>query len=177
MEAVYWTYVPRIESIVRHGFSVVRKGTYVRGSNGQEIRDLVQEVFARAFSQRSRIGYDGLREYGPYICRIARNVLADWARHSGRELMVDEIETDLAVNAPDDRQVPWAEEAVMRVTESYLSLLPPELVAVHQMRYVRNLPQHAAAKLLGLSRQQLRTLEARLRSGLAAALRHAGIEA
>ncbi len=59
------------------------------GGGSSELEDLIQEVFVRAFSEKGRLAYDGLRDYEPYICTIARNLLIDRARKQGREVPLD----------------------------------------------------------------------------------------
>ena len=63
----------------------------------QDLADLVQEVFMRAFSREGRQAYDGLRDYGPYLFAIARNVLVDWARVRGREIPSPWLELETAI--------------------------------------------------------------------------------
>jgi RNA polymerase sigma factor (sigma-70 family) len=62
----------------------------------------------------------------------------------------------------------------MRVVEEYLAALPQDLREVHRLRHQEGLSQQQAAKTLGVGRQTLRTLELRLRDGLAAALNATG---
>jgi RNA polymerase sigma-70 factor (ECF subfamily) len=54
----------------------------------------------------------------------------------------------------------------MTIVEGYLRALPDELKQIHEARFVKGLSQRDAADALGISRQQLRTREARLRDGL-----------
>jgi DNA-directed RNA polymerase specialized sigma24 family protein len=63
----------------------------------------------------------------------------------------------------------------MLVVEKYLAALPQDLREVHKLRHEECLSQEQAAEKLGVGRQKLRTLERRLREGLAAALDAAGI--
>jgi RNA polymerase sigma-70 factor (ECF subfamily) len=165
LEEVYWAYFPRIEVVARHGSLLLRSGTRVRGApDSAEVEDLVHETFARAFTDKARKSYDGKRPYGPYLAAIARNLLVDAARRRGRELPTAELPDDL----PEEvTEVPeWAEPETVRAVEAYLSELPKELRDVHEQRYVKSCSQEAAATALGLSRQQIRTLEQRLRDGL-----------
>jgi RNA polymerase sigma-70 factor (ECF subfamily) len=151
----------------------------VGGACGQpgDLADLVQEVFVRAFSAKSRCAYDGLREYGPYLYAIARNVLIDWARVRGREIPSPwtEIEAAMEMTPVLEDTEPWAEPVTVRVVEEYLGALPEDLREVHRLRHDEGLSQEQAAERLGVGRQTLRTLERRLRDGLAAALDAAGI--
>jgi RNA polymerase sigma-70 factor (ECF subfamily) len=174
LEAVYWEYVRKVERLLSGGFEICGQGTRVRGAGPQtdERADLVQEVFTRAFSERARRGYDGLRDYGPYLYAIARNVLVDWARARGREIPASWMDLEAAIEVtPLQTDVePWAAPAIMKVVEEYLAALPQELRDLHRLRYEEGLSQAQAAERLGVGRQTVRTLEQRLREGLATAL-------
>ena len=55
LATVYFHYVDDIAGIIRNGFSIASGKTRVRGVDDEATeRDLVQEVFARAFAPRSR---------------------------------------------------------------------------------------------------------------------------
>jgi RNA polymerase sigma-70 factor (ECF subfamily) len=176
---VYWQYVRKVECLLSAGFELRGRGTRVGGACRQpdELADLVQEVFVRAFSVKGRRAYDGLRDYGPYLYAIARNVLIDWARVRGREIPSSwtELEAVIEIAPVIEDTAPWAEPATMRVVEEYLGALPEGLREVHKLRHEQGLSQEQAAERLGVGRQTLRTLERRLRDGLAAALDAAGI--
>src|SRR4051812_6144779 len=82
LETVYRAYVDKVTSIIRFGFKLRDGETLVAGLrvDAAETADLVQEIFMKAFGIPARQSFDGLREYGPYLYTIARNVLADWSR-------------------------------------------------------------------------------------------------
>jgi len=176
---VYWEYVRKIERLLSAGFEIRGRGTRVGGACRQpdDLADLVQDVFVCAFSEKGRRAYDGLRDYGPYLYAIARNVLVDWARVRGREIPAPwtELEAAAEVTPVLEDTAPWADPATMRVVEEYLSSLPRDLHEVHKLRHEEGLSQEQAAQRLGVGRQTLRTLEGRLRDGLATALNVAGI--
>jgi RNA polymerase sigma factor (sigma-70 family) len=173
---VYWAYVERVERVVRHGFQVLRQGGAVRvaGLQPGDVGDAVQETFTRAFAERARLAYDGLRDYGPFLLTITRNLLIDRARRHGRELALEGL--DGFDEAAEPEEPPFADEATLRAVNEYLAALPEPLQGVHEQRYVRGVSQEEAGRALGLSRQQLRTLEKRLRDGLAAHLQRAGLD-
>lgn len=165
---VYWAYIDRVERLIRGGWRTPH-GDRGAPPRREDVADLIQETFARAFAERARLAFDGLREFGPYLATIARNLLVDWARRQGREIPVDFDQNELAAAATeafDDLDAPWADAATVRVVEEYVSGLPPELADVHRERYVHSRSQRDAAAALGISRQQLRTQEKRLRDGL-----------
>jgi RNA polymerase sigma factor (sigma-70 family) len=176
---VYWEYVRKVERLLSAGFEVRSRGTRVGGACREpgDLADLVQEVFVRAFSEKGRRAYDGLRDYGPYLYAIARNVLVDWARVRGREIPSSwtEIEAAIEMTPVLEDMAPWAAPATMRVVEEYLAVLPQDLREVHRLRHEEGLSQEQAAERLGVGRQTLRRLDRRLQDGLAAALHAAGV--
>jgi RNA polymerase sigma-70 factor (ECF subfamily) len=171
LECVYWAYVERVEAVFRRGFHLMRpeQAIHVIGLNREELADAVQETFTRAFAERARLAYDGIRDYGPFVVTIARNLLLDLARKRGRELQLKELGEAWDPPAPREEE-PYADEATMKAVRGYLADVPPELRGVHEQLYVRGVSQAEAAQVLGYSRQQIRTLEKRLRDGLAAHL-------
>jgi RNA polymerase sigma-70 factor (ECF subfamily) len=162
MEKVYWAYIGRVGRFV---------AVHVRRS---DVEDVVQDVFIRAFNAQARLSYDGLRDYGPWLVTIARNIVIDRARRDGREVLKEEISVDEPAEEPAEASS-WADPAVMRVVDSYVAALPTPLREVHEYRYVRCLPQREAAAQLGITRQQLRTREDHLRQGLRVALGKASL--
>jgi RNA polymerase sigma factor (sigma-70 family) len=172
LEAVYLAYVAEIELIGRRGFLCSTAGVRIPGvAVRADLRDFVHEVFSKAFSRRAREGFDGKRDYGAYITTIARNVLIDRARASGREVPLSSEVLDGLVVALENDGEEWPSGDAAGIVRRYLSELSPELRAVYYQRYELGLFQATAATNLGLSRQTLRTLENKLRKGLARALK------
>src|SRR5262252_8510520 len=125
LATVYFHYVDDIAAIVRHGFSVPATGARVHGvSDEQAQRDVVQEVFARAFAARARDAYDGVRPYGPYLRRIARNLMIDRARAEGHTVALDD-DIEIAVEPEPAEDAEWI---VLRgETATYVAGLPAQL--------------------------------------------------
>jgi RNA polymerase sigma-70 factor (ECF subfamily) len=173
LERVYWAYVERVERMMRHGFLIVSQGSafHIDGLRSDDVTDMVQETFVRAFGERARLAYDGLRDYGPFLITIARNLLIDRARKQGRELPAE----DLDQLGDEPEEPPYADAATMQAVEAYLAGLDEPLRSVHQQRFVVGLSQREAARALGMSRQQIRTVEKRLCDGLEAHLERAGL--
>jgi RNA polymerase sigma factor (sigma-70 family) len=179
LETVYWAYVDRVTRIVQ---AVVNSFVAASGERvnfgATELGDLVQEVFVRAFSPRSRLHYDGNRPYGPYLGQIARNTVSDHWRVIRRQVALDvtplldalSLETDAIEKTPER----WAERETIAVVERYLASLEPDVRRVHEALYVQGLSQRDAATALGLGRQAIRGIEARLRAGLRRELRRTG---
>jgi len=178
-ETVYWAYVDRVTRIVR---AVVN--SYVTASCEQvkfgatELADLIQEVFMRAFSPQSRLYYDGNRAYGPYLGQIARNTVADHWRVIRRHVALDVVPLLDAISLESDEieRTPerWADRETIAVVERYLASLEPDIRRVHEALYVQGLSQRDAAAALGIGRQAVRGIEARLRAGLRRELERTG---
>jgi RNA polymerase sigma-70 factor (ECF subfamily) len=172
LATVYWAYVDAVALVVRHG-ARLSAGASAVGAPREDWGDLVQETFSRAFGERARLAYDGLRPYRHYLLTICRNLLADWARKRGRELPsaldADTLE-EAAGSAELADELPPHELAIV---EKYVAALDPRLAGVYQQRYIHGATQEEAARTLGLTRQRLRTLEDKLRGGLRRALEKA----
>jgi RNA polymerase sigma-70 factor (ECF subfamily) len=178
LERVYRDHFDEVESLVRRGLASFNK------LSPANLEDVVQEVFIRAFSDMARAAYDGQRAYGPYVSTIARNVLHDWAKRSGREVPMSDVLEPLLDTDPGGTHAEAADApgpgssidgAHLAVVASYVKGLPDELRAVHHQRFVLAESQRRAAESLGMSRQRLRTLEHKLVKGLRRELRRAGL--
>lgn len=156
LEEVYFAYVDIVAYVVRQTF------------RGAEAADLIQETFTRAFAERARLAYDGLRPYKPFVLTICRNLVVDEARKRGRELVVEEPPETLPADGAHDPE--WADPATVAAVERYIAGLEPKLRALYEERYVKDRSQNEAAAALGLTRQKVRTLEDKLRRGLERAL-------
>ena len=175
---VHRHYAQRVGSNIRRGLRLASGGS--SGSNDAIIGDLLQDVFVRAFSESARQTYDGLREYGPFLAAIAHNILVDYLRRQGREEPLDTHRMaghlELRTYAQED-DAPWADAQIMQLAECYVGSLPEREHAVYTQRYAEDRSQAQAAEVLGLSRQQVRTLEGRLRAGLAQRITRARLAA
>ena len=177
LERVYWHYVGEVVKVGRFGLRSGRTGARVPGvARAHELPDLVQEVFARAFAGPARAAYDGVRDYAPYLIRLAANLLIDRHRKLGREIAVDpaDLEGALEVGDAPEALERWLEPELVREANAYVAGMTEDLRAVYQERFVAGLSQRDAAARLGLTRPRLRTLEARICEGLEAWLRRQG---
>jgi RNA polymerase sigma factor (sigma-70 family) len=165
LERVYWLHVETVETLVRRG--LCRVGRF----SAADLADVVQEVFEKAFGKKARAAYDGEREYGPFLRQLARHTLYDWLRRRNKEIVRDLDPDALIAEAEPGRDPgPYPAELVL-VTEAFVEGLAPDLKAVHERRFQAAESQEHAARVLGISRQNLRTLERRLLDGLRRALR------
>jgi RNA polymerase sigma factor (sigma-70 family) len=182
LESVYRHYVDELTRLLRLGFIVGDAGALrVKGLEGPELRDAVQEVFVRAFQEKARRSYDEARPYRPYLLRIARNLRLDQLRVGGREQPLsalassagDPIDLDalIATDAQEPILAPQVQatrewQALLRKTEAYLSGLEPELRRFVQLRFVEEQGQEQVARAMGVTRRQVRSWEDRVQAGL-----------
>lgn len=174
LETVYRAYLDRVTRTARAVLQVCMKGSASGPSIGAELADVVQEVFAKAFSREARRQFDGDRPYGPYLAQIARNVAIDHWRRMRRYLATDVAEIAQAVALDEDgfaqEAESWSDPRTIEIVERYVAALDPIGRRVHDALYVRGLSQREAASALGLGRQVIRTWETKLRDGLRRAL-------
>ncbi|HEV3190386.1 MAG TPA: RNA polymerase sigma factor [Polyangiaceae bacterium] len=180
LATVYWHYVDSVEVLLRRCLAAAdRRGWGARA----DVADVLQDVFVKAFAERVRLAYDDRREYRPYLMAIARNALVDQLRGVSREIQLDPATIDALVSAetqPTDEsaeQLPWADPQTMLLVDHYVAGLAEAERAVYLERYVRCRSQEHAAQALGMTRQKVRTLEGRLRGGLARELARSRLSA
>jgi len=184
---VYRQTVDVVTRVIRSGFHVsTRTGTRVPGVYSMEIqRDLVQEVFVRAFSEKARRNYDGLRPYKSYLVQIARNLLVDYWRKQGREISLENkndsereniIESRYVTNleaVPPEDDLHW--KTLKEATRKYMATLEPDLQEFVTLRFEEELSQYDLVKKLKISRWKVRRLEAKVQSGLMKYLKKQGL--
>lgn len=188
---IYRHYVADVTRFLTRGFTFESQGraSAFRGfSGGYEVEAAVQEIFRRAFEEKARLAYDGLRPYRPYLLRIARNaVLNDlkakqpilFRYRQGRPVVLDAPteaeraleETPVATRSQD--QLLEAEE-VARLVAEFKAGLDPREQGVFQQRFEAGLSAERAAQALGLTRSQIRTTEDKLRARFLAHMQASG---
>jgi RNA polymerase sigma-70 factor, ECF subfamily len=162
LERVYRHYAPLVAASLRRGF------VSIRFRQPHELESAVQEVFYRAFQERARMSYDGLRPYRDFLGGIARHVVVDELRKRRRR-PEDPIDPATLEDAPDQGGTP--EEALearqaSEVVEAFLLTCDDRDRRLFQLRFRDDLSQEAAAKAAGLTRIQLRRWEGKLRKRL-----------
>jgi RNA polymerase sigma factor (sigma-70 family) len=175
LETVYRAHVRAVDRYLR---ALARRCGDHALAQTSTIADLLQEVFVRAFSDAGRNGYDGIRDYAPYLTSIARNCFVDAQRARGREVPTPPDDLSLAVDCTfdtADAEPGWCEPRVLEVLAGYLRDLGPEISGVYEQRFVLGRSQESACEALGMTRRSLRTAENHLRRGLRKALSRAGI--
>jgi RNA polymerase sigma-70 factor (ECF subfamily) len=167
---VYHALVDDVFKLVALGF-VTANGAIRGERDPDEQRAIIQEVFVKAFGERARTGYDGVRPYRPYLLTIARNVMIDRARErSSEQGRASEIDVDAIIAS--DAAIPGVveesdEQQRLRArTAAYIEGLDAELKKIVALRFEQELSQEDVAAELGITRRRVRTLEARVIKGL-----------
>lgn len=136
--------------------------------SGTEASDVVSETFIRAFAEPARQAYDGNRPYRPYLLTIGRNVLRKLALAGQRNVRLDDnddIDGGDAISDAINRE-PYEHPSIVAATEQFIQTLKEPERSVHRLRFSEGFGQDDTARQLGLSRQQVRTLETKLRQSL-----------
>jgi RNA polymerase sigma-70 factor, ECF subfamily len=139
-------------------------------------RDVVQEIFIRAFSPNARLAFDGERPYKPYLLSISRNIVIDFVRKRGREgrhLYFSDGPLDagpeIASDGSPDRdraseEMHW--DRCWEASREYISGLDALTRRFVQLRFFEEMPQLDVADALGITRWKVRSLEGRVQKGL-----------
>lgn len=130
-----------------------------------------QETFVRAFREQARRDYDGVRPYEAWLNALARQAAVDVLRAAGRIAreavplddtpLAERLATDSP--SPEDRAL---EAETRELVRRFLSGLDAAGRRFAELRFVQGLSQERTGAALGLSRQEARTREAKLRRAL-----------
>jgi RNA polymerase sigma factor (sigma-70 family) len=172
LETVYRAHVRAIDRYLR---ALARASGNLELGQASSIADFLQEVFVRAFSAAGRRGYDGVRDYAPYLATIARNCFIDALRARGREVLTCPHDLPLTIDDDNVEAEGWCEPRTLAVLTAYVSALDEPALGVYEQRFVLGRSQEQASSALGLSRRAIRTAEEHLRRGLRKELARAGI--
>jgi RNA polymerase sigma-70 factor (ECF subfamily) len=179
---IYRRYADSVASLLRWGFTFRGGGlthVFVGYRGVAELQDAVQETFRRVFEPKTRLGYDGLRPFGPYVRTVARNhVIGAFRRQSAafRVVAPPSAASDdamLEVAALDGEESPesrLATEEARVLVAKFLGRLAPEDRRLLELRFIDGLSQRDVAEHMGIGRQRIRTREIKLRDELAAYL-------
>jgi RNA polymerase sigma-70 factor (ECF subfamily) len=130
-----------------------------------EQRARVQDVFVRAFADRARAAYDGIRPYRPYLLRLARNCVIDHARRQSAERAA-RVELDLDALSSEPEPIDPVQVQQRDRAAAYIATLDAEARELVRLRFTLELSQAATAEQLRVTRRRVRTVEARVIAGL-----------
>ena len=173
LERVYFEYAAALEARLRRGLS--RGGTRMGALTDPDVRDVLQEVFIRAFSASSRARYDGIRPFGTWLQTIARNLLIDRARRKGLPRAEAEALDFVADDAVGVEET-LLDAELQAATALFVETLDPELRRFVELRFEQERSQEDVAQTMNLTRRRVRTLEKHVRVGLRVFLSERGLE-
>lgn len=186
-EAVYRRYFSDVYRLFCRGFVTGTPPCSVPALTEEQALEHLQEVFLRAFEQRARTGYDGLRPYRPYLLRIAKNYRIDVFRRerhvesergpndeSGR-VDLDRMMDLSSPIAPLDIEGSHHHQSQLEQTQIFLSGLSEDERRFVTLRFVQEQPQAVVAANLGVTRRKVRTLEAQIQRQLQQHLAQQGL--
>ncbi len=166
LQAVYSHYGPMVARWVTEGFSFQTRGNKERFRGFQspaDVHDAIHEVFLKAFEERARTQYSGLKPFKGYLFVIARNVIL-------RRLRIQRPEVQAAPEELEGRASfdPSPEELIatkqMRATvQTFLETLSDDDQRLLHLRFQERHSQLQTAKEMGWSRKKVRLRETALR--------------
>ncbi|HSI05446.1 MAG: RNA polymerase sigma factor [Myxococcota bacterium] len=183
LTVVFTHYAPHVASLLKSGFGFSAGGQRVRFGGYKrvfELEDALQEVFKRAFSERARMSYDGLRPYAAYMAVIARNLVIDQYASRRRELLHFNFEDSTTAN-DDDSPAPGGRperellaSELRGVIDDFRAKLDEREQTIFKLRFEENLSHAGITERTGLTASQVKTTEAKLRGALMRHLRKHG---
>ena len=184
LTVVYRAHAPEVAKLAAHGFSF-RAADAVHRFHGyrapHEQQDAVQEVFIRAFSERGRMGFDGLNPYGAYLRGVLKNLVIDELRKRKSALAAFGVQADSSeaveeAEAPaDSPEVQVHRGIISDAVRGFVDTLPEREKRFVALRYTDGLAQEDVAARMRVGRSTVRTLEERVRRKLHARLRQRGL--
>lgn len=186
LDRVYRAYYRPLRSFILRGFAFQSEGRslYFAGAmQDSDVEDVLQETFRRAFGDRARASFDGVRPYKNYLFTIARNAVITDVTHRSRQipvgeaLMRDAPGDDLTPlqawvfarqNLPSPDQRPVSDERVeglevYGLIMGFVEGLDEESQRFFEVRFLGQRSQENSARAMGWNRARVRKEEARLR--------------
>ena len=184
---VYRFYERPLRHFVLRGFSFKSgsRDLYFRGAwSESDLDDVVQETFRRAFGERARQSFDGVRPYKNYLFTIARNAVINDITAKNRQIPVgDAIFSDgynenmtpleawvrahslsLEQESTPVSEVQMENLEIYSLVTTFADSLNEDTKVFFNYRFLAHLSQEKTAKKLGWNRARVRKLEARIRS-------------
>ena len=147
--------------VVRYSRSV-RAVCLARLGSGNDLDDLVQESFLRAYKGLGRLKQKA--RFGAYLHRIARNICVDWLRRQRPDsVSIDEVHVDLKV--PTQGILDVREERLARL-RGLVGRLPLALREAVLMFYFERQSYRQIAAFLGVSEAAINQRLHRARASL-----------
>lgn len=186
LSRVYLHYADEVAGMLVRGFSFSGGGESCRFhgyASRFELEDALHEVFARALTEKARLGYDGLRPYYAYLFGIARAVVIDDFRSRERVLrrftVTKAVESTPAplsdaasdpiegLSAPTGDPLRDLENAeLVGLVQGFRRELNPSEAEVFHLRFAEGKSLAEVEAATGRSPSKVKTLERKLRHRL-----------
>ena len=187
LDRVYRAFAKPLRNFVVRGFAFKSgsRDLYFRGAwADSDLDDIVQETFRRAFGERARQSFDGVRPYKNYLFTIARNAVINDLTARNRQIPVGDallgdsfnenmtpleawIHAHRNTMAPDEGNSSHDRLENLEVyglVEAFLESLDSTEQRFFQLRFLAHLSQEKTAKRMEWNRAKVRKLETKLRA-------------
>ncbi len=186
LRAVYEANVQDLAVFLRRGFIFNAGGRTLRfrGYDSTfDLEDCLQDVFRRAFGERARLSYDGLRPYRNYLWTIARNVVINDYQARVKKLsryedvregehatedewgLGDDPLASGGTSHPNPEKAALSDE-LRALVDQFVDGLPAREHRVFELRYRRGASHVEIEGEIGLSPSKIKTTESRIRKRL-----------
>jgi RNA polymerase sigma factor (sigma-70 family) len=175
LSIVFHRYAPGVAALLRHGFVFQSRGRWCRFRGARspaDLEDRLHDVFARAFSEPARLGYDGISPYDRYVASIARNLAIDDFRRKEHTLLAYALEDEIpaaeapagVLNAPtDDAEANVASDELSSLVIGFKAGLTGRERQVFELRFEEGLEHKDIMARTRLSASKIKTSELRIR--------------
>jgi RNA polymerase sigma-70 factor (ECF subfamily) len=168
---VFRAYAAGVAKLLRLGFDFQSEGRQCRFhgvSTEFDLEDRLHDVFARAFAETARLGYDGLTPYATYLRTIAKNLIIDDFRRKERALTEYSIELVESAPAPRTEAAgdPERDASTLELAglvASFEASLTDRERTIYRLRFREELEHRDIVKQTGLSESKVKTSEKRIR--------------
>lgn len=180
LASVYTEYAPPLLRRLLAGFPIESGGgtlVFLGRQSSFESEDVLQETFVRAFSDRARLAYDGVRPFAAWLAGIAHNLLVDRHRSTARRegLFVAGVEA-LADERPSPEALA-ADGELAAAFAGFVDTLEKDERVLLQLRLGERATRRAVSEKTGWSAMQVRSREKKVFDRLLSHMRRFGIEA
>ena len=166
---VFRAYATGVAKILRLGFDFASDGRQCRFHGVRtefDLEDRLHDVFARAFAEKARLGYDGLTPYSTYLRTIAKNLIIDDFRKKERaltEYSIEVIESAPRREEDGDPESDVSRRELAQLVASFEASLPEREQMIYRMRFREELEHRDIVAKTGLSESKVKTSEKRIR--------------
>jgi RNA polymerase sigma-70 factor (ECF subfamily) len=173
LDAVYCEYAEQLLVMLKEGFAIESLGKRYLFEGYREpwhLESAAQEIFTRAFSQKARTAYDGLRPYKNYLFTIARNYVVDLFRKKQKRFIPleeipepkrEDIElTEKGHADPEGLAVSHEMEVLVQQFVTALDAFEKELFG---LRFTSGMSVEACAKKAGVTEYRVKRTEKKIK--------------